>query len=86
LRIWHSPQTAADYPIEWGIQIPAKGLLLRLTTPLENQELVNEATQNYWEGAVRYEGEEGQKAVRGVGYLEMTGYDPHGKKNSPVRQ
>jgi predicted secreted hydrolase len=85
-KMWHSPQTAADYPLEWAIQIPAKGLRLRLTTPLENQELVNEATQNYWEGAVRYEGEEGQKAVRGVGYLEMTGYDPHGKKNSPVTQ
>jgi predicted secreted hydrolase len=75
---WHSPITGGDYPVEWRVEVPEKELDLKLTTALEDQELVNKATRSYWEGAVEYTGTEGGSAVSGVGYLEMTGYDRRG--------
>ena len=45
---------------------------LECAAAVDNQELVaeNESTPSYWEGAVSYSG-----SSRGVGYLEMTGYN-----------
>jgi predicted secreted hydrolase len=76
---WHSPVTGGDYPVEWRIKVPGKQLDLTLTTALPAQELINKATRSYWEGAVDYTGTEAGSAVRGVGYLEMTGYDRRGR-------
>jgi predicted secreted hydrolase len=78
LKTWHSPVTGGDYPISWQIKIPSKRIELRLTTALAGQELVNRVTRSYWEGSVQYRGMEGDAAVTGVGYLEMTGYDRRG--------
>jgi predicted secreted hydrolase len=74
-RVWHSAETGGDYPTEWEITVPSRDLKLRLTTPLQKQELVNGVTRSYWEGAVRYHGTEAGTAVDGEGYLEMTGYE-----------
>jgi predicted secreted hydrolase len=74
-RTWHSTETGGDYPTEWTISVPSKELELHLSTPLQNQELVNGVTRSYWEGAVRYHGSEAGKMVDGMGYLEMTGYE-----------
>lgn len=73
---WSSPRTHARYPIEWRITIPSLRLDLQLTTPLNGQELVgqNALSPAYWEGAVRVRGDEAGNKIRGVGYLEMTGY------------
>jgi predicted secreted hydrolase len=47
-----------------------------LTTPVKNQELDTRRTTGkiYWEGYVEIVGKKGQHAIRGEGYLEMTGY------------
>lgn len=74
-RVWHSSATGGDYPVEWEITVPSRDLELRLTTPVQKQELVNRVTRNYWEGTVRYRGTEAGTAVTGEGYLEMTGYE-----------
>ncbi len=73
---WTSPRTHGHYPTAWRIAVPSLHLDLKLTTPLEDQELVgnNRYSPTYWEGAVRLEGTESGKPVHGVGYLEMTGY------------
>lgn len=69
-RLWHK------YPIEWEIAVPSLGLHLAERPTLDNQELAsaNGPSPSYWEGAVTYAGTVHQRAVRGVGYLEMTGY------------
>jgi predicted secreted hydrolase len=77
MKIWHSPETGANYPIAWQIEVPARQLKLQLSTAVPAQELVNKATRSYWEGAVRYTGSEAGRPVDGSGYLELTGYDPH---------
>ncbi len=78
---WTSPHTKARYPLEWRIRVPLLGLDLKEQTDLQDQELwsANGLLPSYWEGSVRYDGRMGGTSVKGVGYLEMTGY------NAPVR-
>ena len=47
-----------------------------MTTPLNDQELslVQSTGVAYWEGMIDVNGQAGGQAVRGAGYLEMTGY------------
>ncbi len=58
------------YPIAWRIRVASLNLDLTCKAALENQEIKSAETSSYWEGAVTYEGTQ-----KGVGYLEMTGYD-----------
>ncbi len=73
LRKWKSPRTSANYPVAWEIEIPSRATKLRVETPLPGQELAL-GVINYWEGAVRLLGTREGRELRGVGYLEMTGY------------
>jgi predicted secreted hydrolase len=54
-------------------------LVINQTTDLKNQELWDPkgASTTYWEGAVNYAGTMRERAINGVGYLEMTGYAQH---------
>jgi predicted secreted hydrolase len=69
-RLWRSPRTGADYPVERLLTVrTAQGLRRFSLTPLfDDQELDSRGAGGpvYWEGAVRTEG--------GRGYLELTGY------------
>jgi predicted secreted hydrolase len=74
---WTSTVTRAVYPVHWKISVPRLGIDLEVLTPLPEQEMVGgtKFLPNYWEGAVVLNGRKGSSAMRGVGYLEMTGYD-----------
>jgi predicted secreted hydrolase len=74
---WTSPETNTTYPIRWRIEIPRLQISLEATTPLAAQELASHGklAPTYWEGAIRLMGRRADKALLGVGYLEMTGYD-----------
>ena len=69
-------KNGAVYPTEWTVSIPSQRLELRVTTPLADQELslVKSTGIAYWEGIIDVNGQSGGQAVRGSGYLEMTGY------------
>jgi predicted secreted hydrolase len=69
---WRSPRTGATYPARWSISVPAEDLMLTIDPHLVDQELT--VSYAYWEGAVRVEGERAGQAIRGDGYVEMTGY------------
>lgn len=73
---WTSGATGAKYPVAWSMKIPKLGLKLAATTRLKSQELAagSKIAPSYWEGAIVIEGTRGGAGVRGVGYLEMTGY------------
>ena len=59
------------YPVEWRVQVPSLKIDLKAKAVLPNQELrAKQGGPSYWEGAVDYSG-----THKGVGYLEMTGYD-----------
>jgi predicted secreted hydrolase len=73
---WTSGVTGAKYPVAWSMEIPKLGLKLAATTRLKFQEIAggSKIAPSYWEGAVVIVGTRGVAGVRGVGYLEMTGY------------
>ena len=75
-EIWTSAETKGAYPIRWRVAIPGLRLQFDIATPLANQELSTNIGPSYWEGAIDIGGEHDSKTLRGVGYLEMTGYTP----------
>jgi len=75
---WTSPETKAKYPLRWHVRIPSLHAEFDITAPLADQELISRFGPSYWEGAVDVSG-----AVRGVGYLEMTGYAPGSAQKLP---
>ncbi len=83
-RQWTSPVSRTAYPMEWRLRVPSAGLDLTVSAAVEAQELRTRQSTNvtYWEGAVRVAGTSGGRSLRGVGYLEMTGYS--GAKMSDV--
>lgn len=76
LDTWTSPTSKATYPSRWQVSIPSLELSLKLTPLLADQELhTTRSTQvTYWEGAVAVEGTERGQAIKGQGYVELTGY------------
>jgi len=69
-------KNGAVYPTEWTVSIPSQHIELRITTPLQDQELslVQSTGIAYWEGMIDIAGKDGGTSVTGHGYLEMTGY------------
>ena len=74
---WKSPVTFATYPVRWRITVPKLGIELEAGTALKSQELTGQSRWllNYWEGAISVSGHNESSPLKGVGYLEMTGYD-----------
>lgn len=77
LARWKSPKSGATYPMGWRVELPPFGVTLTLQPLLREQELITSGSTRitYWEGAVDVIGSFGGNAVRGDGYVEMTGYD-----------
>ena len=73
LARWKSEKTGGDYPIEWRIDIPSRGLTFTVRAILRDQELALTPLA-YWEGAVDAVGNVQDNEIRGAGYLELTGY------------
>ncbi len=71
---WRSAATGGRYPIAWRLKIA--DYELHVTTPVENQELDTRKTTGviYWEGYIEVRGKVKGAPIRGMGYLEMTGY------------
>ena len=65
-----------SYPLSWQLEVPSESIVLNESTRLQNQELAvsTSVSPTYWEGAVEYTGSAHNKPVKGVGYLELTGY------------
>lgn len=81
-RRWRSPRSGATYPVGWIVEVRPLNVRVELTERLKEQELITTSSTgiNYWEGAVSVMGSFGDTPVRGVGYVEMTGYDrPFGR-------
>jgi predicted secreted hydrolase len=71
LRLWRSPRTGTNYPVEWAITIG--DFEIEIKPLMDDQENDTRLTTGaiYWEGAVR--ASRGGQPV-GRGYLELTGY------------
>jgi predicted secreted hydrolase len=76
LKTWHSSVSNGTYPISWQVKIPAIRLRLNIEAQLADQEMHTAKTTGvvYWEGSVRADGKLNGHAVKGEGYVELTGY------------
>lgn len=69
---WVSPHTGAEYPSGWDIEIYGEDGdddIQFTVTPLQKDQELHGVGIEYWEGAVRIEGD-----FTGYGYAELTGY------------
>jgi predicted secreted hydrolase len=75
-RRWQSPATGSRYPVAWTVYLPRFDIELSVVAALDDQELHTEHSTGvtYWEGAIDVNGRARGHAVKGRGYLEMTGY------------
>ncbi len=71
-NIWKSPETKAEYEVEWIINIPELDLKIKTKPKNFNQEIVF-GNINYWEGGLKLEAEFGGKKIKGVGFMELLG-------------
>jgi predicted secreted hydrolase len=76
LKNWKSQKSRALYPSKWGLKVPRCGIELVLSPTVKDQELITgESTRvTYWEGSVQVEGKYQNSPVKGMGYVELTGY------------
>jgi predicted secreted hydrolase len=75
-RTWTSAESGAQYPVVWKVGVPGLNIDLEVSAAVDAQELrtADSAGVTYWEGAVTITGQIAGSAVKGRGYLEMTGY------------
>ena len=76
LNQWKSPKSGAIYPSGWSVKVPDHQIELTLTPTVKNQELITkESTKvTYWEGSVRVNGKYQGHSIKGMSYVELTGY------------
>jgi len=76
LDTWTSRQSKARYPSRWRMQIAPLSLDLTLTSNLPDQEMrtLGGTGVYYWEGSVSIKGLKADRAIKGLGYVELTGY------------
>ncbi|MDQ2818776.1 MAG: carotenoid 1,2-hydratase [Candidatus Eremiobacteraeota bacterium] len=81
LGVWSSPHSGARYPAGWMVRLPKERIDLRVVPAMADQELLTGRSTgaDYWEGACTIAGTYGARAVRGVGYTELTGYSKTSK-------
>ena len=70
---WKSKASGGQYPIGWRIALPGQRAEFTVRAALEDQEL-KLGPITYWEGAIDANGTREGKAIKGRGYLELTGY------------
>ncbi len=73
---WRSPETGAEYPAGWRIELPGEGLVIELTPTVAHQELDTRPTTGvvYWEGSQVVQATRGGRPLGGEAYVELTGY------------
>jgi len=73
---WKSQKSGATYPARWRVKVPHHQIDMLLTPTVKDQELITkESTRvTYWEGSVKVEGRDQGNPIKGMGYVELTGY------------
>jgi geranylgeranyl pyrophosphate synthase len=75
LSVWTSSRTFQDYPDRWRVSVPGAGVELAVEAEFPAQELLTVLSPPaLWEGRVRVRGTAARRPVRGLGYVERTGF------------
>jgi geranylgeranyl pyrophosphate synthase/predicted secreted hydrolase len=74
LNKWRSTRTFFEYPTSWRLEVPGSGVLLNLEAELPDQEFMTLISKaSFWEGRIRVTGTIGDRPVKGLGYIEISG-------------
>lgn len=77
LETWQSTQTFFEYPVRWRCHIPQAGIELDVRAAFDDQEFITLVSKpSFWEGRVAIEGHLRGKDVKGVGFVERSGFAP----------
>jgi len=73
---WKSPKSDAVYPSKWKVMVPGHRINLTISPTVKDQELITKESSRvtYWEGSVKVGGKYQGEPIKGVGYVELTGY------------
>jgi predicted secreted hydrolase len=73
---WKSPKSGAVYPSKWKVMVPGHRINLTISPTVKDQELITKESSRvtYWEGSVKVGGKYQGEPIKGVGYVELTGY------------
>ncbi|MEO8392604.1 MAG: polyprenyl synthetase family protein [Chloroflexota bacterium] len=72
---WTSVRTFNQYPLCWELTIPEAGITLTAEAALAEQEFITViSAPSFWEGRVQVTAEFCNQSVRGVGFIERSGY------------
>ena len=73
---WRSPETGAEYPSGWEMELGSLGLTLTLSPVLPDAEFrpLSPNIPAYWEGEVTVQGRRAGETVTGLGFVELVGY------------
>ena len=73
---WKSPHSRASYPTRWQLTIFPLSIELNIAANLSDQEMQTSTSTGvtYWEGSVSVSGSAAKRPVKGMGYVELTGY------------
>jgi predicted secreted hydrolase len=76
LRNWKSQKSKANYPSKWRLKAYSRNTELVLSPTVSDQELMTQESTRitYWEGSVKVEGKYQNRPIKGMGYVELTGY------------
>jgi geranylgeranyl pyrophosphate synthase len=70
-------RTFFDYPTRWHLNVPGADLKVTLSASFEDQELVTTLSKPaFWEGRCDVTGTIAGRDVRGLAYLERSGFEP----------
>ncbi len=72
---WTSARTFNRYPLGWSLRVPEADLDLRIEADFADQEFVTLISKPaFWEGRCSVHGSLGERRLRGVAYVERSGY------------
>lgn len=72
---WRSMRTFDQYPTRWTLEIPEAQVKLDVRAAFADQELITVISKPaFWEGRCELEGTVRGKVVRGLGYVERSGF------------
>jgi geranylgeranyl pyrophosphate synthase/predicted secreted hydrolase len=77
LQTWQSTQTFFEYPTQWRCRIPSANIDLEVNATFEDQEFITLISKpSFWEGRVEVTGLRNGQRVRGLGFIERSGFTP----------
>ena len=71
-----SSKSGAIYPSRWRVLVPGHRIDLTISPTVKDQELITKESTRviYWEGSVKVDGKYQGDLIKGMGYVELTGY------------